>query len=103
MYVENIVIGTPIDNPQDIFATNESDWLFNEKEKTYFTKETYLPRILVDIGIYKSISEVRRNRPDLVRNLTEISYMDRLKVAKKRWLYISIGRNSDNHERNNEK
>lgn len=61
MYVENIVIGTPIDNPQDVFATNESDWLFNKKEKTYFTKETYLPRILVDIGIYKLISEVRRN------------------------------------------
>ena len=92
MYVENIVIGTPIDNPQELLSSSTSDWLYNEKNKTLFTQETFLPRILVDLGIYKSINEIRRNKPELVLNLTQPDYFDSLKVSKKRWLWIVVGR-----------
>ena len=51
-YIENIVIGKPLINVEELFALNKEDYINNEKEKTYFTEERYLPRILVDIGIY---------------------------------------------------
>ena len=52
MYIENIVIGKPIVEPKDIFVSDQEDWDKNEKEKTYFTEERYLPRILVELGLY---------------------------------------------------
>ena len=47
MYIENIVIGKPIASPVDMFALDELDWENVEKEKTYFTEERFLPKILV--------------------------------------------------------
>ena len=52
MYIENIVIGKPIVEPSAMFATDLDEWNNIEKEKTYYTEERFLPRILVDIGIY---------------------------------------------------
>ena len=91
MYVENIVIGKPVIDPQELFAADKDDWNKVEKEKTYFTEERFLPRILVDIGIYPSISEIRRNKPQLVVTLDHLDFMDGLKVSKKRKLWIVIG------------
>ena len=91
MYVENIVIGKPVVDPQELFAADKDDWNKVEKEKTYFTEEGFLPRILVDIGIYPSISEIRRNKPQLVVTLDHLDFMDGLKVSKKRKLWIVIG------------
>ena len=91
MYIENIVIGKPLVDPSTMFATDETDWFFNEEGKTYFTNERFLPRILVDIGVYPSVSEIRRNRPDLVRALNELDFIEKLKVGKKRWVWILVG------------
>lgn len=91
MYVENIVIGKPVVEPQQLFAADEDDWDRTEKEKTYYTEERFLPRILVDIGIYQSVSEIRRNKPQLVVTLDHLDFMDGLKVSKKRKLWIVIG------------
>lgn len=91
MYVENIVIGKPVVDPQELFAADKDDWNKVEKEKTYFTEERFSPRILVDIGIYPSISEIRRNKPQLVVTLDHLDFMDGLKVSKKRKLWIVIG------------
>ena len=91
MYVENIVIGKPVVDPQELFAADKDDWNKVEKEKPYFTEERFLPRILVDIGIYPSISEIRRNKPQLVVTLDHLDFMDGLKVSKKRKLWIVIG------------
>lgn len=91
MYIENIVIGKPVVEPQHLFALDEDDWNRVEKEKTYYTEERFLPRILVDIGIYPSISEIRRNKPQLVINLDHMDFMDGLKVSKKRKLWIVVG------------
>lgn len=46
MYIENIVIGKPVVDLQQLFAADEDDWERTEKEKTYFTEERFLPRIL---------------------------------------------------------
>lgn len=91
MYIENIVIGKPVVDLQQLFAADEDDWDRTEKEKTYFTEERFLPRILVDIGIYPSISEIRRNKPQLVVTLDHLDFIDEVKVSKKRKLWIVIG------------
>lgn len=91
MYVENIVIGTPIADPALLFAFNDEDWLKTEKEKTFYTEERFLPRILVDIGIYPSISEIRRNKPELLITLDKVDFIDCLKVSKKRKIWILVG------------
>lgn len=90
-YIENIVIGTPIVDPKDMFASSDDDWNAVEKEKTYHTNERFLPRILVDLDIYPSISEIRRNKPQLVKSLDRLDFIDSLKVKKKRKLWILIG------------
>ena len=91
MYVENIVIGKPIVEPSTMFSLNEDDWSRTEKEKTYYTDERFLPRILVDIGIYPSVNEIRRNKPELMVELNQLDFLDNLKVNKKRRLWILVG------------
>ena len=89
MYIENIVIGTPIVPPCSIFGENLTDWDTNEKDKTHYTEERFLPKILVDIGATKSISEIRRNRKDLVVNLDGLSYKE-IKLGKRKF-FILVG------------
>lgn len=91
MYIENIVIGKPIVEPSTMFAINEDDWERIEKEKTYYTEERFLPRILVDIGIYPSVNEIRRNKTELVFSLDKLDFIDNLKASKKRRLWILVG------------
>ena len=91
MYIENIVIGKPIVEPSTMFSIDDDDWIRLEKDKTYYTNERFLPRILVDIGIYPSINEIRRNKPELMINLTQLAFIDNLKVSKKRRLWILVG------------
>ena len=91
MYIENIVIGKPIVEPFIMFATDEDDWIKFEKEKTYYTDERFVQRILVDIGIYPSVSEIRRNKPDLMISLDKLDFINNLKVSKKRRLWILVG------------
>ena len=91
MYIENIVVGNPIVEPSTMFATGEDDWNKVEKEKTYYTEERFLSRILVDIGIYPSVNEIRRNKPELMISLDKLDFIDNLRVSKKRKLWILVG------------
>lgn len=91
MYVENIVIGKPLVEPSTMFSINENEWERLEKDKTYYTDERFLPRILVDIGIYPSVSEIRRNKPELMMELNKLDFIDNLKVSKNRRLWILVG------------
>lgn len=90
-YIENIVIGTPIVSPESMFASSDDDWNAIEKEKTYYTDERFLPRILVDLGIYPSVNEIRRNKPQFVKTLDNLDFIDGLKAKKKRKLWILVG------------
>lgn len=89
MYVENIVIGKPLVSEASLFATDENDWERIEKEKTIWTEKRNLPEIMKDIGIVKSISEVRRNKPQLCIPLTKVDFME-VKWGKKK-LFIAVG------------
>ena len=91
VYIENIVIGNPVAEPSVMFAKDEEDWVRVEKEKTYCTAERFLPKILVELGIYPSINEIRRNKPDLMISLDKIDFVDGIKVSKKRKLWILVG------------
>ncbi|WP_373262096.1 hypothetical protein [Hungatella hathewayi] len=75
--------------PSSIFGKDDEDWKQYEQEKTYFTSERFLPRILVDIGVAPLISEVRRNRKDLVKTLEQLDYLE-IKYGKRR-LFILVG------------
>ena len=89
-YIENIVIGTPLVLAKELLSANDSDWVNVEFEKTLFTNERYLPNILVQLGIYPSISEIRRNKPELMIRLDKIDFIN-IKPKKKRPLWIIVG------------
>lgn len=89
-YIENIVIGTPLVSAKELLSANDSDWANVEFEKTLFTNERYLPNILVQLGIYPSISEIRRNKPELMIRLDKIDFIN-IKPKKKRPLWIIVG------------
>ena len=89
-YIENIVIGTPLVSAKELLSANDSDWANVEFEKTIFTNERYLPNILVQLGIYPSISEIRRNKPELMIRLDKIDFIN-IKPKKKHPLWIIIG------------
>lgn len=86
--VENIVIGNPDIELYHLFAYDEKDWQDVEKPKTLFTDERFLPKLLVDCGLAKSNSEVRKNRPELVKELTERDFIE-IKWGKK-FLFIVV-------------
>lgn len=87
--IMNVVIGEPICEPHLMFAYSKDDWEETEKKQTLFTDERFLPKILVECGIAKSINEVRKNKPDLVKTLDEIDFHE-IKWGKKR-LFIQVG------------
>ena len=90
-YIENIVIGNSVAEPSQMFASDENDWINVEAEKTHYTEERFLPRILVELGIYKSVNEIRRNKPEFMVSLDNVDFIFDLKVSKKRKIWILVG------------
>lgn len=90
-YVENISIGRPLVSLKNLISDGtEHDFLL-ETEKTFFTEERYLPKILVSLGFASSISELRRNRKDLIINFPE-SQTDFLEFKLgKRKFWVIVG------------
>lgn len=89
-YIENVVINSPLVPPEEIFASSYEDWINVEQDKTYYTEETFIPRIMVELGIVKSVSEVRRNKPELVKELNDYDYLE-IKWGKRK-LFILVGK-----------
>ena len=89
-YIENIVIKSPIVPPEEIFASSYEEWINIEQDKTYYTEETFLPRIMVELEIVKSVNEVRRNKPGLVKELNEYDYLE-IKWGKRK-LFMLVGK-----------
>lgn len=86
--LKDIIIGKPIVHPWYIFCKEQDEWEETKKDILY-TDERYLPKIMKDLGIVKSISEVRRNQPQLCKELNKLDYLE-IKWGKHR-LYILIG------------
>lgn len=91
MHIENIVIGNPNCNISELLAIDNVDWENNEKKQTLFTTERFLPKILVELGFYPSVSEIRRNKPELCVTLNKVDFIDKLKVKKKQFVWIIVG------------
>lgn len=90
MKFENIVIGEILVHPRELFAYNDNDWKENEKSKTLFTDERFLPKLLVMAGVAPSISEIRRNNKSLMKTLDDIDFI-RVKWGKK-IVHIAVGK-----------
>lgn len=88
MIFTNIVVGNPICEPWHMFCKKESEWE-EEKKNIMFTNERFLPKILVDAGIAKSNSEVRKNKPEFVKTLDTPDFLE-LKWGKK-FIFIQVG------------
>lgn len=87
--IQNIVIGEHLIEPWHMFSVSEDDFEQNDKQNTLFTEERFLPKLMVEAGIAKSINEVRRNRPELVKSLDTPDFLE-IKWGKKR-LFIQVG------------
>lgn len=78
--IQNIIIGKPLVSLELLGI--------EPQEKTVFDTERFLPRLLVKYGFSKSISEIKRNRKDLVRYL-EKPDMEMIKLGKKKvWIIV---------------
>lgn len=87
MVFENVVVGSPIVDLCELFDDDLS-WV----SKTYFTHERYLPRILKNIGLVPSTSWVKKNRPDLDRELNELDCFE-VRIGKmKPPVYFVVGK-----------
>lgn len=85
----NVVIGKPLVSPDQLFAYNFKDWEENEKDVTLFTTINFLPKILVECGVAPSVSEIRRNKPELVKSLVDLDYLE-IKWGKKK-IFVIVG------------
>lgn len=85
MHIENIVIGKPLVPLWMLLGENENDKSW--QEVTVFEEERSLAKIFVKHGIVKSMSEVRRNRPDLLPSLKDLDCKE-IKLGKKRFFLI---------------
>lgn len=86
----NVVIGKPIVEPSTLLARDMEDWENNEKKETLFTENRFLPAVLKEAGVVASASEVRRNRPDLVKQLDSLDCFW-VKWGKK-FVYVVVGK-----------
>ena len=79
--IPNNVIGTPL---VDLKLLGIED-----DEITVFETERFLPKLLKEYGLFKSTSQIRKNRPDLFIELDKIDFIE-LKIGHKR-LWIIVG------------
>lgn len=87
--IQNIVIGKPLIEAWTLISSSEDEWENFDKDYTLFTEERFLPAILVKAGITKSNSEVKRNRPELFKELRELDCFW-LKWGKNK-IYVIVG------------
>ena len=90
MYIENIVIGAPIVPAMTLLGTDIHDMLM-EEAKTYFTANRCLAQILKEIEVVKSVSEVRRNKPEFCEPIKDDVLDCRWVKWGKRKFYVIIG------------
>lgn len=85
----NIVIGQPLVDASTLLSRNQEEWERFDKKDTLFTNERFLPAALVEAGVVKSRNEVRRNKPELCKELIEPDCFW-VKWGKQR-IYIIVG------------
>jgi hypothetical protein len=85
----NIVIGKPLVDIWSLISNSKEEFEKFDKKDTLFTEERFLPALLVEAGIVKSRSEVRRNKPELCITLNDLDCLW-IKWGKQR-IFIIVG------------
>jgi hypothetical protein len=72
--ITNIIIGKPLVDWWELCCVQNpsGDEIMFEKDFTLFTNERVPAKILKELGVVKSISEIRRNKPELCETLNKI-------------------------------
>ena len=86
----NVVIGTPLVEPWELFSTSKEDFEKFELKDTLFTDERFLPAVLVEAGVVPSRNEVRRNKPELYKFLNGPDFIE-VKWGKNK-IFIAVGK-----------
>lgn len=70
--IVNIIIGKPLVPWWELCCTRNptNEEIMTEHDFTLFTDERTPAKILKELGVVKSISEVRRNKPEFCNELT---------------------------------
>lgn len=86
---QNVVIGTTLVPPWQLFANSEEDWAEHEQQQTLFTDTRLLSKVLVEAGLAPSVGEVRRNQPKLHVALSKPDFF----IVKwgKKYLNVAVG------------
>lgn len=85
----NIVIGKPIVEPWELISNSKEEFEIDDARDTLFTDTRFLPAALVEAGVVKSTSEVRRNKKELCKQLNELDCFW-VKWGKQR-IYVVVG------------
>ena len=85
----NIIIGKPLVEPWTLISSSQEEFKQFDERDTLFTEERFLPAVLVEAGIVKSRSEVKRNKPELCVALNDIDCFW-VKWGKQR-IFIVVG------------
>lgn len=85
----NIVIGKPLVEPWTLLSTSKDEFKKFDERDTLFTNERFLPAALVEAGVVSSRREVRKNKPELCRELNDLNCFW-VKWGKQR-IYVIVG------------
>ena len=89
-FIENIVIGHPIvDAMSQLISNGTIEDIQEETKKTFYTEERNLAKILKEICAVSSIGEVRRNKPNLCKDFTDLDCFW-IKWGKRKF-YVVVG------------
>lgn len=90
-YIENIIINEPLVPWSELCSDGTDSDIELEIQKLYITNQTVPAVILKDIGVVKSLNEVRRNKPELCKPLDHPDCFW-LKWGKRRfWIVVGVG------------
>jgi hypothetical protein len=89
VFIENVVIGTPIVYSAEMFSYSKEDWYYNEVFKTHYSQERYLPKLLVECGLVKSVSEVLRNKIQFKIMLDKLDFIE-IKWGKRKLFILFV-------------
>lgn len=87
-HYENIIIGKPIVPVWELVSLSKQDYKEKEEPITYFAETRSIAKIFVEIGIVKSVSEVRRNKPELCNELNALDCINVKWGKHKFWVVV---------------
>ena len=91
-YIENIIICVPLCSWTELITDGTKNDIKKEMEQTHFTSVRNLAYILKEIGVVKSVSEVRRNKPDLCTVIPDDTVDCFWMKWGKRRFYVVVGK-----------